>query len=410
MAANPQPASAWQLIYIIGTYPGLTTTFIDREVEALGYLGVEPKLLSIRQPWTTLGAEQETLRRKVTYLLPVLWGRLIRGHLHFALTRPHLFFPLLISLLGGSHPRFLARFKTLMHFGLGVYVAELLRGQPHNHLHAHFIDRAATVALVAATLLKVPYSVTAHANDIYVDPILLEKKLSRAKFVATCTGYNHRHLAALQRGRYQAKIRCIFHGLEATPYHRQPPPLHPEPVILAVAQLKEKKGLTYLVQACRRLKDAGFHFVCHIIGDGPLRDELAEQIEQLRLGNTVQLCGSLPHQQVIEAYHAAAIFALPAVIATDGDRDGIPNVILEAMAMELPVVSTNHSGIPEVITDGLNGVLVPPGDVEALACALAQLLRQPARRQQLGQAARQTVLEKFDLTHNVRKLLAEFLA
>lgn len=407
MAANTLPL---HLVYLIGTYPGLTTTFIDREVAALTCLGAEPKLLSIRQPWTTLGTEQEALRHKVSYLLPVKWDKLIKGHGRYVLTRPRTYFTLFFSLLLAAHPCFTARFKTLLHFGLGVYAAEWLRDEPHSHLHAHFIDRAATVALVTAALLNIPYSITAHANDIYVNPILLDKKLSGAKFVATCTGYNHQHLAALENGRYRSKIRCIFHGLDATPYQSDPSRLATEPIILAVGQLKEKKGLTFLVQACRQLKDAGFSFVCHIIGDGPLLETLAVQIQQLRLDDTVQLCGALPHEQVIAAYRTAAIFTLPAVVAADGDRDGIPNVILEAMTMELPVVSTRHSGIPEVITDGASGLLVPPGDVTALADALAQLLQQPALRQQLGRAARQTVLEQFDLTLNVRKLLAEFLA
>jgi glycosyltransferase involved in cell wall biosynthesis len=406
----PMSSPPLHLIYLIGTYPGLTTTFIDREVAALARLGAAPKLFSIRQPWTTLGAEQEVLRRKVTYLLPVRWGKLLKGHVRYLLTRPRTYFTLFFTLLLAAHPSLTARCKTLLHFGLGVYAAACIRDEPHTHLHAHFIDRAATVALVAAALLDIPYSVTAHANDIYVNPVLLDQKLSGAKFVATCTGYNHRHLTALERGRYQAKIRCIFHGLDATPYQRDPTRTAPKPIILAVGQLKEKKGLTYLVQACRQLKDQGFSFVCHIIGDGPLREALTAQIQQLGLEDTVQLCGALPHEQVIGAYHAAAIFTLPAVVASDGDRDGIPNVILEAMTMELPVVSTNHSGIPEVISDSVNGLLVPPGDVPALTTALAQLLQQPAWREQLGHAARQTVLEQFDLTPNVRKLLAEFRA
>ncbi len=403
------PASALRLIYIIGTYPGLTTTFIDREVATLRRLNAEPKLVSLRRPWTSLGAEQKELQDSVTYVLPAKWPTLVKAHLRFVWTRPRTYFSLLASLLLGPHPTLKARLKTGLHFGMGVYVAELLRHEPCDHIHAHFVDRASTVALVVGALLNVPYSVTAHANDIYVDPILLSKKLGAAKFVATCTGYNHQHLVLLDEGRHQAKIRCIFHGLDATAYQHHRPRLSERPTILVVGQLKEKKGLTYLVQACRWLEDAGFQFVCHIIGDGPLREALAAQIQQLRLENTVQLCGALPHQQVIEAYQTADIFTLPAVVAADGDRDGIPNVILEAMAAELPVVSTQHSGIPEVITDGVNGLLVPPANTEALAAALAKLLQQPAWRQQLGREARQTVLEKFDLTHNVQKLLTEFL-
>ena len=139
-----------------------------------------------------------------------------------------------------------------------------------------------------------------------------------------------------------------------------------------------------------------------------MRAELEAQIRQSSLEDIVTLCGALPHAEVIEKYRQATLFVLPCVISANGDRDGIPNVILEAMAMQLPVVSTDHSGIPEVVEDGRNGLLVPPADEFALANAVAELLDSAERRRLLGQNGRRTIVERFSVEQNVKRLLAEF--
>lgn len=418
------------LTYIIGAYPNLTMTFIDREITMLRKMGVPLRILSIRQPWTKLSPQQERLREGVTYLLPVNWLALLGSHIHFPLRKPGRFFGTLRYLLTRPHPSLKARLMTLLHFGEGVYAAYLMRQNPGEHLHAHFIDRAATVALVMSRLLDIPYSVTAHATDIYVNPVLLREKLASAKFVSTCTAYNRSYLSQFGKDLFNHKLVCIYHGLELEHYvkeQRASPSmslipitgssLHsvPEqdagpgwPVILSVGQLKERKGLSFLIEACRSLQDRGIQFECRIIGEGPLRPALEAQIRQLGLDEMVKLYGALPHEAVIEQYKQATIFALPAIQGTDGDRDGIPNVILEALAMELPVISTRHSGVPEVVEDGVNGLLVPPEDAQALAGALEQLIRSPDTRQQFGRVGRQIVAERFDPEKNTRRLLEAF--
>ena len=298
----------------------------------------------------------------------------------------------------------------LGHFGLGVYVAGCIGDSgPTDRIHAHFIDRAAVVAYVAARLLGVPYSVTAHANDIYVTPVLLDTKIRGADFVVTCTGYNVSHLVQ-QVGGAPDKVTRIYHGLELERY--QPSSVTPdtEPTLVAVGQLKEKKGFLDLLDACRALRDRGVRFQCVIIGEGPQRDELTRRIADLALGEAVHLRGALPHDEVIAMYRRATAFVLPCVVAGDGDRDGIPNVILEAMAMQLPVVSTSHSGIPEVVEDGTTGVLVPPGDSEALTEALVRVLENPDEARTMGLRGRQVVEAHFDVESNVRELYDRFVA
>jgi hypothetical protein len=355
-------ASLLNVAYIIGTYPTSTTTFIDREIHVLRRLGVDLQVISIRRPVNDLSPQQEN-QAGIHYLLPVDIGVLVWNHLRLITSRPRVYLRTFVHLLTRPHPTLRARLRTIMHFGLGVHTSELLRQRyPCDHIHAHFVDRAALVALIAGRLLDRPFSATAHANDIYVDPVLLSEKIAQAKFIATCTQYNKSHLLAVPSTK-PGRLRCIYHG-----------------------------------------------FDCWIAGDGPLRHALEAKIAELSLQHSVSLLGSLPHEAVIEKYSQATIFVLPCVTGSDGDRDGIPNVILEAMALGLPVVSTRHSGIPEAIEDGHSGLLVTPGDSTALADSLAQLIADEGLRKRLGCCARQKIIETFDVEVNVKKLLAEFIA
>lgn len=403
-------AKGLKLVYVLGTYPVLTTTFIDREIRLLREAGADVTVVSIRRPAGPLSPEQEVLRAGVRYLLPVRALEHLGEHLRLALVRPGAYVRTLLYLLTRPHPSPRARLWTLLHFAEGVRAAHLLRGLRFAHIHAHFIDRAAVIALVVSRLRGVPYSITAHANDIYVGPVLLREKLAGAKFVATCTEYNRAYLARFADGAADGKLRRIYHGLDVSRYAPARSGGGPVPLLVSVGQLKEKKGFSHLLRACAALKAEGRAFECLIIGEGPQRAALEAQIGALGLGEHVTLCGALPHDGVIDAYRRATLFVLAPVVSRDGDRDGIPNVILEAMAMALPVVSTAHSGIPEVIENGVNGLLVPPGDEAALARALARLLDAPDLRWALGENARRTVAERFDITQNVRALLAEFIA
>jgi glycosyltransferase involved in cell wall biosynthesis len=388
---------------VFGAFPLLTTTFITREVLELRRRGVPLVLVSLRRPAPfPMPPETAQLAEATTYVLPVDWLQLAAAHLRYALTRPWIYWKTLLYLVSRPHPSARARLKTILHFGEGVQVAELLRARGVRHIHAHFADRAATVALVASRLLGVRYSLTAHANDIYVAPVLLREKIAQAKFVTTCTAHNQAHLEQLS-GR---PIRLLYHGLDfgAPPLASPSHPPAPEPLVLSVGQLKEKKGFCYLIQACRRLRDRGLVFRCEIIGEGPERQKLAALIQALDLTGAVVLCGALPHPEVMRRYGAAALFVLPCVPAADGDLDGIPNVLLEAMACRVPVVSTRLSGIPEVVQDGVTGLLAEPADTQALAGAIARLLQDRPLRECLGQAGRQFVVQRFDVRRNTGAL------
>jgi colanic acid/amylovoran biosynthesis glycosyltransferase len=393
--------------YVVGTYPQLTTTFIDREISALRAGGADIAIVSIRQPHGPLSPEQEPIRRDVRYLLPAPAREVARAFGFWLLRRP---FALLAEagwLLTRPHHG-ASRVRSLAYVSAGVSAAYRLRDRRGVHVHAHFVDRAATVAAIAARLLSTTYSATAHANDIYRDPFMLPEKVARATFVATCTEYNREHLAGEVRPGDASKVICLYHGLDLGRYRPMPAQRIDPPTLLAVAQLKEKKGLRYLVEACARLRDAGVALRCEIVGEGPLRPELEAQIADLGVGDSVVLSGALPHEEVLGRYRAATAFVLPSVVAADGDRDGIPNVILEAMAMELPVVSTPVSGIPEAVRDEETGMLVPPHDSTAIADAVTRLISDPERAAQLGRNGRRLVTDRFDVTRNAGRLLELF--
>jgi glycosyltransferase involved in cell wall biosynthesis len=397
------------LLYVIGTYPLVTTTFIDREVRLLRRLGADLRIVAVRRPHpgAPLSADQRELQRDVTYLLPVVWLTLLVSHLRFLLRHPGRYLAALIYLLTRPHPDLRTRAKTLLHFGEGVYAAHLVCGRVFREVHAHFADRAAIIALVVSRLLDKPYSLSIHAGaDIFVDYVLLPEKIQQARQVVTCTSHNKAHLASVVGTDLSARIAVVPHGLDLLRYQPAPRPKSTVPLVLAVGQLSERKGFAYLIAACRGLKAVGYDFHCRIVGRGPQQDVLQQLVTESELQDRVALCGALPHEEVLEQYERAAIFVLPCINASDGDVDGIPNVLAEAMALRVPIVSTDLPAIRELASDGVNGLLVPPRDVRALGAAMARLLDQPALREQLGAGGHRTVRDMFDAEVNVRRFAA----
>jgi glycosyltransferase involved in cell wall biosynthesis len=398
-----------RLIYIIGTYPLLTTTFIDREIAILRRWGVDLQVVAMRRPDadTPLSDDQRALQRGVLYLLPAALTPLLLSQVFFALTRPRRYVQTLAYLLTRPHASPGARLKTLLHFGEGVYTAFLLRGREFHELHAHFVDRAATVALVAGRLLDKPYSLSIHAAaDIFVSPVLLREKIGEARHAVTCTGFNKAHLEALVGADLGPRISKVYHGLNLDRYRPARAPEAGPPLIVSVGQLVARKGLAILVRSCRLLRDRGYNFRCEIVGRGPQHAELQALIADLGLEGSVTLRGALRHEEVIALYSRASMFVLPCRKTSEGDLDGIPNVIAEAMAMELPVISTGVSAIPELLDDGVNGLLAPVDDPAGLAERMARLLDDPALRAELGRSGRRSVLGCFDVEHNVRHFAA----
>ena len=291
--------------------------------------------------------------------------------------------------------------------------AALLRALRVDHVHAHFATWAAGAAMRAAERAGIPYSFTAHATDIWRDTVdtgALVERMAGASFVVTVSDANRRHLDGLldDAGRSGRVVR-LYNGLDL---ERLRPAAGPRErgVVVAVGRLIEKKGFTDLVEATRILAAGGSDLRTVIVGDGPERERLEAQIARAGLGGRVELVPALTQDEVLGLIGSATAFALPCVIGADGDRDGLPTVLLEAMALGTPAVSTTVAGVPEMIEDGAGGLLVGQRDPAALAGALDRLLADDGLRERLAAGALEAMHERFSIRRNVAELATGFAA
>lgn len=389
--------------FLLKTYPKLSETFILNEILELERQGLNLHIFSLRRPperRTHPGVAQ--VKAPVTYLPsllpefdPAQEKKLIDAQLDLFYQDSSAYMGALQFYLSRPEERRLHEFLQ------GCYLAWQLQKLGINHLHVHFANVPTATAEIAQAFSGISYSITAHAKDIYLsDTTTLDRRMAKAKFVLTCTDYNRRHLEQISTSRIP--IHLAYHGLDINRFSPVSKSQCSEiPLILSVGRFCEKKGFPYLLQACHLLKQAGMSFHCAIVGYGHLETAIRQQISELELNGHITLVGKLTQDQLIEYYQQADLFVLPCVVTDEGDRDGIPNVLLEAMAMEIPVVSTHVSGISELVQSHQNGILVPEKDAPSLAQSLVELIRQPELRTTLGKAGRLTVLEKFGLTRNV---------
>lgn len=403
------PKSHPPIAYLVKTFPKISETFIAREVLALESQGVDLAIYALRRPAEPKShAINGAVRARVHYLPDRLAGNfigLLWAQLLLLLRRPVGYFRALLFALRRAEA---GRGRDFLQ---AAFLARALIKNNIVHLHAHFINEPAGVAELAHRLCGVPYSVTAHAKDIYLSPKAeLRRKIAGAKFVVTCNDFNRRYLEALEVAR--TPIVRIYHGLDVELFRKSSAvdSVGDLPLLLSVGRLRPKKGFPVLLDACGLLKIGGYKFRCVIAGYGPLQEQLAARIDRLGLGDRVALTGMLTQEEVIALYRQAQLFILPCQVTADGDRDGIPNVLAEAMAMELPVVSTPVAGIPELIEHNHSGLLVRPEDPAQLAAAIARLLDQPRLRHELGQAGREKVCRLFATEKNGAELKGYFFA
>ncbi len=397
-----------KIVYLLDSFPILSQTFVLQEILELQRQGLSLQVFSLFEPSSSETAKGEWRGHiPISYISHQSRLNLLAMTVRRFFKTPRRFLD--TTLLTLSHHPLRSALSYLCD---GVFVAEQIERQKIAHLHAHFASGGASVAQIVHLLTGIPYSFMTHAYDIYLSRQFdLAYKMRMAHFVATCSIYNQQYLQALVDQHVGERIHCVYCGLnlDLFPADADPAPgLEKLSCILAVGRLIEKKGLLYLVLACRMLKDQGYDFTCRIVGNGPERLLLEQKICELALTDTVELVGVATHEQVIEMYQQATIVALPCIIASDGDRDGIPNVLMEALYMRKPVVSTPVSGIPELISEEENGLLVPPQDSSALAAALARLLADPELCRRLGNAGRETILERFNVVQNAQRLTALF--
>ncbi|GBC63212.1 colanic acid biosynthesis glycosyltransferase Wc aL [Desulfonema ishimotonii] len=386
---------------ILKGYPRISETFISNEILLLEQMGFSVRIISMRHPREPFCHDSvRQIRAGVDYLPQTILEalpQLLYHNLRVALCAPRRY----AGAVRVAFRRFLRTRKsaTLKHLlQAGYMVDKFLPGRNVVHLHAHFAHSPTSVAMFASRLSGLPFSFTGHAKDIYTsDPRQLREKIGMARFVATCTEYNRRHLAGLGNGAGTPLYR-VYHGIDVGLFNGDGEPAAPaEPYrLMTVARMVPKKGLPTVYKALRLLRDQGITFQHTLIGDGDDREKILALIGELGLTDCCRWLGTLPHEKVLAHYRAADLFVLGCEQAANGDRDGIPNVFTEAMAMGVPVVSTRVSAIPELIRDGETGLLVSPGHPGAMAEAMLRLLRDTGLRKHIIRAAGALVRREFD--------------
>ncbi|MBZ0168798.1 Glycosyl transferase, group 1 [Candidatus Methylomirabilis lanthanidiphila] len=421
------------LAYIVGTFPTITETFILGEMQALCVQGVTLHLFALRRPIEIAQYAPKTDFGAMMHYGPAFLDRHLWGaNLRMLRAYPGRYLKIVGGLLARTAVNPIHCLKALGVFPIAVAFAEVVAESGIEHIHAHWATHPATVAYIISRLLKIPFSFTAHAYDATLIRTMMREKVRRAAFIITCTRLNRRLLTALFP-ESESKILVNHHGIfldRFIPNGKQIVQPQAEFRILSCGSLYPRKGFPDLVEACRLLRDKGWKFRCEIIGEGPLRRRLERSIALHHLEEVVSLRGALPQKEVIDSYRAADLFVLscttdhlgwdelfsdPLLLLEVGlaapfrpVTDGIPNVLVEAMAMGIPVVSTNAGAVPELIQDGRTGTLVPERDPRALAAAIDHLLTNPHTRQELAREARETVRRYFDRSKNVGALLTTF--
>ena len=410
-------------MYLVRSWPRLSQTFVVNEILEQERSGTRLELYSLTRSGERLVQPHVlAVKAPVHYLdehrpRPLLAA--LRDHVLVARSAPLAYVRTLA--LAVSHPHLARGYATLSTLGCLSAAVRLaaavhrsrVAAAPIEHLHAHFAHDPALVALQTSRLCGVPYSITAHARDLYQIPVSsLRARVDGAVALVTCCAANLDYLRRVLPAPLHPRLRLIYHGVDIDRFVPAPRADAVAPVeIVSVGRLVEKKGFPDLLRACHELKKASTAtpFRLHILGDGPMHADLTALRDRLGLHDEVELLGQRDGEEVLRAYQRADIFALTPCVTADGDRDGVPNVIVEAMACGLPVLTTDAGGVAEVVQHGINGLVATPHDVGTLARHLAELVTDASRRRALGDSGRRMVEERFGVrsaAHQLSRIFA----
>ena len=400
-------ATAPPVAYVMSRFPKLTETFILYDVLAVEASGQPVELYPLlRQTESVSHPEAIELARRANYE-PFLSRAIVASQLHALRERPRAYLGALAALVRGTFGSANYLVGGLAIFPKVVHMALRMEAQGVRHVHCHFANHPAAAGFVIHRLTGIPYSFVAHGSDLHLDRHMLDRKVAEAAFVVAISRDNLEEIVAECGEWARERVEVIHSGVDTERFRPRPTPADPTRpfTVLCVGTLHEVKGQAVLVDACRQLRDAGVEVRVRIVGEGEDEAMLSDRIAAAGLGSTVTLDGRLNRAQVIEALGEADLLVAPSVIASNGKREGIPVVLMEAMSCGLPVVASRLSGIPELVDDEVSGVLVPPGDAASLAAAIRRLVEDADLRARMGTAARARIERDFDLTTNAGAIL-----
>ncbi len=399
-----------RLGYIIKMYPRVSETFILNEMLELERRGAKISIFSLKKPNEGIFHPQVALLKAKAHYLEGFdvkkWGTWL-GEVWDHLSGDSAGLWELIK--EGLAEKDNYKIELAMQ---AAWIAAKAKETGITHFHAHFASLPSTMAYYAYLISGIPFSFTAHAKDIFVYDMNehhLAKKLAAAKFVVTVTNFNYRYLIENAPDVDPSTIKVIHNGIDLDRFKPVDTPSRDDDLILGVGRLVPKKGFATLLDACRILKDKGVRFKCLIVGDGPERENLLLKKAEIGLGdNDVEFTGAKTQDEVLDLMRRASLFCLPCTVDIDGNQDALPTVIIEALALGLPVISTSISGVPEMIDHEKSGVLVEPDKPGELSDWIERLLKSKELRSELAAAGRARAEDKFNLKNNVETMIGYY--
>jgi colanic acid/amylovoran biosynthesis glycosyltransferase len=402
-------AAPARVAYVMSRFPKLTETFVLGELLALERRGVPVDLYPLlRERASVVHPEAARLVARSRYE-PFLSPAIVVSQLVWLRRRPGAYLRAWRDVLAGTwgSPNFFV--GAIGCFPKVAHSARRMQAEGVTHVHCHFANHPAVAGLIVHRLTGIPFSFTAHGSDLHKDRRMLARKVAEAAFVATISHDNRRLIVAECGEHVAGKVHVVRAGVDTRLFTPSTLEQRRDALrIVCVGTLHEVKGQPYLIEACRLLARQGVDVRCRLIGGGPDERALRGQIEAAGLAESVVLAGPRTRQQIVDELRRADALVAPSVPTRAGRREGIPVVLMEAMSTGLPVVASAISGIPELVEDGVSGLLVPPGDAAAIARALRRLTADPALRERLGRAARSRVLAEFDLEDSAAELARRF--
>jgi glycosyltransferase involved in cell wall biosynthesis len=390
-------------------FPRLSETFVLGEILAVEAQEVDVELFPLlRERADIVHPEAAALSERARFQ-PFVSVPILRSHAYFLRRDPRRYASTLWALLRGTWGSANFFVGALGIFPKVVHQARAMEAEGVDHVHCHFSNHPAAAGFLISRLVGIPYSFTAHGFDLHVDRHMLCQKVADAAFVVPISEYNRRLIVEECGERADAKLVVIHCGVDTGFFRPREGTIPKRPFTIAcVGTLHEVKGQGYLVEACRLLAETGLDVRCTLVGEGPDRAALARQIDSAGLRGRVEMVGRRTRAEVAELLGRAHVLAAPSVPTKEGKREGIPVVLMEAMACGVPVVASGISGIPELVDDETTGLLVPPRDPQALARALRRVNDDPALRDRIGHGGREKVEREFDVRTNAAELVRRF--
>ena len=393
-----------KIAYLMSRFPHLPETFILREMDMLKTLGNEVFLFPLviqKQKIVHPNAEKWL---ESSAFIRFSFGKIFLDNISPFFKKPMQHALVFFKAIKGNFPNIKFMLRALYIFPLSIAMGVKMKSIGIEHIHAHYATHPALAAWIIHQFTKIPYSITVHAHDIFVDQTMMKEKMQSAAFIRAISMYNKKFLIEKFGKAFESKIYVIHTGIEPEKYSVRKINFSKIFQMLNIGSLQPYKGQEFLIRACAILRDDRIPFKCMIIGQGELRQALLSLVNKLKLNDQVQLAGGKTEDEIREMLPNFDCYIQPSIITESGKMEGIPVANMEAMACGIPVIATEISGVPELVRDGKSGYLVPPANVDALVKAIKNVIQNPQKAFRIAQSGRRFVKREFALFQNMSEL------